>query len=314
MSGSSKQNHWADMEEAGFYWGLKSLAAIYRIAGRRVCLAAMYPVLLAFFLYKSSARLAIHEFLERVSEHQGSMKPTYWTGFKNFVAFGGAALDKLSAWNGDIGRSQLSFPGDMKSLFEIDPEKKGAILLVSHLGNVEVIRALASLNQPRPITVLVHTKHAKRFNSLMARFNPDSQLRLVEVDEISPDVAMHLRSCIDRGEWIVIAADRPPVSGRENVINVSFLGKMAPFALGPYVLAHILEAPVFMVAALRKGDVFEIVWSKLSEKISLPRKNRMATAEKWAKLYAQWLEALAIENPHQWFNFFAFWTSPQDKK
>jgi len=312
MSEKNINNHWADIEETGFFWGLKILAFIYNVAGRRACLIVMFPILLVFYLSLTSARSAVREFLNQISINKGSKSPGYWSGFRNFIAFGSAALDKLSAWNGDIKPSQISFPGKMTSLFDLDPEKKGAVLFVSHLGNVEVIRAMASVKQVRPVNVLVHTKHATRFNSLMERFNAKSQLKLIEVTEITPDVAMQLKECISRGEWVVIAADRPPVSGRENIVLAPFLGRPAPFALGPYVLAHILEAPVYMVAALRSGSKFEIRWSKLGEKISLPRKKRKEAAEIWAAKYAKWLEALALEHPNQWYNFFHFWTQPQD--
>lgn len=312
MKEQVKNQHWSDFEEAGAYWGLKTLAGIYSLAGRRACLIAMFPVLVIFYLFRTSSRTSIREFLTLRAKRQGLQAPGYWAGFKNFLAFGGAALDKLSAWNGDIRRDQVLMPGHMKSLFELDPDKKGAILFVSHLGNVEVIRALSSLGQMRPITVLVHTKHAQRFNKLMTRFNPESQLRLVEVTEVGPDIAAMLKDNVERGEWVVIAADRPPINGRENVVWVPFLGKPAPFALGPYILAHILEKPVYMVASIRVGRQFSVRWTKLSDRVKLPRKTRNEAVEKLAHQYSNWLEALAVEYPEQWFNFFPFWAQPQD--
>jgi len=309
---TQKSDHWADMEEAGAFWGLKFLALIYRVAGRRICLLFMFPVLLCFYVFKTTARRSINEFREKLSRKSGTSQTGYWHGFSNFLNFGGAALDKLAAWNGDIKREDIVFPGSMQSLFELDADHQGAVLFVSHLGNVEVIRASAALNEPRPITVLVHTKHAQKFNKLMTRFNRDSQLRLVEVTEIGPEVAMQLKACVDRGEWVVIAADRPPVQARGNVLTVPFLDHAAPFALGPYVLAHILEKPVYLVACVRVGETFVIEWSKLADKLTLQRKNRRMSAEKWAADYAAWLERVALKYPDQWFNFFPFWASHKD--
>lgn len=304
--------HWADMEEAGAYWGLKFLALVFRIAGRRVCLIFMVPVLLCFYLVLTTARQSACEFRKQVSAVQGFGKTGFWQGFPNFMAFGAAALDKLAAWNGNIGADNIVFPGTMTSLFELDADRQGAVLFVSHLGNVEVIRALATLNEPRPITVLVHTKHAQRFNKLTSRFNDQSQLRLVEVTDVNPEIAAQLKACVDRGEWVVIAADRPPVGGRQNVVWAPFLGRPAPFALGPYVLAYILERPVYLVACVRVGNQFVVEWSKLADKLSLPRRNRKESAEKWAADYAAWLEKLALKYPRQWFNFFNFWAPPKD--
>ncbi|MEP3244216.1 MAG: acyltransferase [Sneathiella sp.] len=305
--------HWADVEESGAYWGLKFLALIYRLAGRRVCLVFMFPVLLFFYLILSSARRSINQFNKYVSDMQGHQKTGFWQGFPNFLAFGAAALDKLAAWDGDIRKDKIVFPGKMKTLFELDVDKNGAVLFVSHLGNVEVMRAIAALTEPRPITVLVHTKHAQRFNRLMARFNPASTLKLIEVTEMGPDVAVYLKNCVDRGEWVVIAADRPPVGDRSNIIWIPFLGHPAPFALGPYVLAHVLEKPVFQVACVRVGDKFVVEFAKLTDRMMLRRKDRHKSAEKWATQYAAWLEMLALKYPEQWFNFFSFWAASEDE-
>lgn len=304
--------HWSDIEEAGAYWGLKFLAIVYQLAGRGICLIVMYPVLLFFYLFLPTQRNAIRKFLGRVSALSDHEMRGFWSGFRNFVGFGGAALDKLAGWNGDIKPEQVTMPQGMNSLFDLDPDQKGAILYVSHLGNVEVIRALSSLNLPRTITVLVHTKHAMHFNRIMERFNPTSRLKLVEVTDINPNVAFDLKSKVEQGEWVVIAADRPPVNSRGNIVWAPFLGHPTPFAIGPYVLAHILERPVYMVACVRERGKFLIECAELSQKITLPRKARQEIAAQWAARYANWLEQLALKYPHQWYNFFDFWASPKD--
>ncbi len=312
---SERQNttsHWADVEEVGAFWGLNFLAIVYKIAGRHICRLFMLPVLLCFYLATSEGRIAIHEFRKKVALQKKTNPPGFWTGFANYLQFGTAAMDKLAAWRGDITREKITIEGGLQSLFELDPEENGAVLFVSHLGNMELMRAFTSLNNKRSVTVLVHTKHAQRFNKLMTRFNPTSQLRLIEVTEITPDVAAYLKTSVDEGGWVVIAADRPPVLGRENIIWASFLGEKAPFALGPYVLAHILEKPVYMVACLREGARFTVTWQKLTDRMTLTRRDRQASAEQWASEYATWLEGLAIRYTDQWFNFFRFWCQPKE--
>lgn len=309
---SDKDAHWSDMEEAGAYWGLKFLAAVYRIAGRQICVIVMLPILLFFFLAKPEKRTAIREFHELVAQRTQGKSPKFWTGLTNFVAFGGAALDKIAAWNGDIKPTDVHISGNLGSLFDLDPDHKGALLFVSHLGNVEVIRAIAGLNFTRPINVLVHTKHAQQFNKLAQRFNPKSQLCLIEVTDVNPAIALELKNKIERGEWVVIAADRPPVNDRQNVVEVPFLGKPASFAIGPYVIAHILECPVYMVACLRRAGQYDIEWEKLADRLKLPRREREVNAKIWAEKYANWLSGVAVRYPYQWYNFFNFWAKPED--
>jgi len=309
---ANKSAHWSDINELGALWGLKFLAFVYHIAGRRLCLFVMMPVIAFFFLFNPRARQSIHKFLDLVSEHEEITRPTFWSSFQNFIEFGASALDKLASWNNDIKPEKIQFPGKMKSLFELDPDKKGAVLFVSHLGNIEVLRALASHHKDRGLNVLVHTKHATKFNAIMKRINPSSQLKLIEVSEITPDVALMLKTKIEAGEWVAIAADRPPVIGRHNILKIPFLGKLASFPIGPYVLAHLLERPVYMVSCIRDNDQYRVEWEKLADQIVMQRGRRPESATPWANKYAAWLEKLAIQNPHQWYNFFDFWRSDEE--
>lgn len=306
--------HWSDFEEAGAFWGLKFLATIYRIFGRLICQIVMFPVLIFFYLILHQQRSAILQFYAQIASERPNVSVNFWSGFANFLNFGTAALDKVAAWNGSINPEQVVTTGGIDNLFELDPEEKGALLFVSHLGNVEVIRAVAGLRFDRTINVLVHTKHASKFNNILKKFNPKSQLKLIEVTEVNPAVALDLKNRIDRGEWVVIAADRPPVNNRHNVVEVPFLGREAPFAMGPYIMAHVLECPVYAVACLLKSGRYHVEWDKIADRIKLPRRNREEEIGKWANLYAQWLASKALQYPEQWYNFFSFWSLPEELK
>src|SRR5690606_24022197 len=139
---------------------------------------------------------------------------------------------------------------------------------------------------------------------VLQKFAPESQVDLIEVTDIGPDTAMLLREKVERGEWIVIAADRVAIGARDKSVRVPFLGDPAPFPQGPFVLAHLLQCPVYMVAAWRNGKRFEIAWEKLADKITLPRANRTGKITEYAEQYANWLEKLVVTKPLQWFNFY----------
>ncbi len=50
--GPEHEHHWADQAERGSYWGLRILAAVYRLLGRRACLAMMVPVVLVLLRHR----------------------------------------------------------------------------------------------------------------------------------------------------------------------------------------------------------------------------------------------------------------------
>ena len=124
------------------------------------------------------------------------------------------------------------------------------------------------------MTVLIHTKHAQRFNRLLAQLNADSQVNLMQVTELSPATAVLLSEKVARGEFVAIAGDRIPVTPKPRVAMADFFGALAPFPVGPYILADLLQCPVFLLFTLRRGRTSEIHFELFRESIHLPRRER----------------------------------------
>ncbi len=308
----TNNNHWSEIDERGIYWGMRFLGQVYRFGGRKVCLAAMSPIITYFFLTGRTARAASRDFLERVAKHNHQPSPTWRNSFVHFMRFGESALDKIAAWCGEMKLDDLDLPDDADSLFSYIPRDQAVILFVSHFGNIELVRAIASRDRNFRVNVLLHQKNAARFGRVLQQFAPESQVDLIEVSDIGPDTAILLREKAERGEWIVIAADRVAIGARDKSVSVPFIGENASFPQGPFILAHLLQCPVYMVAAWREGRRFNISWEKLSERIDLPRNDRTAKITEHAKTYATWLEKLVVQHPLQWFNFYDFWANKKD--
>ena len=132
-------------------------------------------------------------------------------------------------------------------------DPRGALLIVSHLGNVELSRALLDEERRSRISVLVHTRHAENYNRVLHRFRAAAAAKLIQVTD-GPEAAIALRQRIDLGEWLAIAGDRTPVKGGGRLSRVPFLGRPAAFPHGPYVLAYLLECPVYLMFCLRERD------------------------------------------------------------
>jgi predicted LPLAT superfamily acyltransferase len=298
---------WSVMRERGAGWGLRLLAAVYRLLGRSVCLAVMAPVILYFFLTGREQREASRDFLDRMwrAGHL-KRKPTAWTSFRHFLAFGGSALDKFAAWTGGIPRSRLRGEG-VTALDDLVAKKQGAFIITAHFGNADVVRAIGVLGQAVPLNVLVHTENAEMFNKLIAQFSPQAPVRAIAVTKVGPDTAILLSDAIARGEWVVMVGDRVPVSEGGRVVEVPFFGEPAAFPQGPYVLASILKAPVYLLFCARDRSKFEVHFTKFADGISLPRRDREMAVRAYAEQYAHALEGEVAARPLQWFNFYSFW-------
>lgn len=308
---SLDEEHWSGLEERGLYVGLRILAAVYQFLGRRICLVFMAPVVLYFYLSGGRQRRASIDYLQRVGERLGRpVGNLRWWSLKHFFQFAVMALDKFSAWVGDVSEDAVVLPAD-RVIDQLIERRRGIVAICSHLGNIDFSRAMApTKHADLVVNVLVHTKHAERFNQLIQKFNPNAGINVVQVTEIGPDTVLDLEQRIDRGEWVVIAADRTAIASKGHYSTAQFLGAPAPFPHGAYILASLLKCPVYLLFCIRQGHRYHLHLEPFSDAIQLSRKNRAQDLEKYAKRYAGRLESYCLSTPLQWMNFYDFWAAP----
>lgn len=311
------QRHWAQINESSFVVGMRLMFWLYRIAGPLPFRLLLYPVLGFYLVTKPIARHASKDYLQRVracgsGADNEQLRSGLFGVFQHFGAFAESILDKMLLWGGLFKTQDVTNTG--KELIRENLQaKRGGLLICAHLGNLELCRVLSRQRSGLRITVLVHTKHAKAFNRLLAKLDPDSQLNLMQVTELTPVMAMLLAEKVAQGEFVAIAGDRIPVSPQPRVAHAAFLGTPAPFPIGPYVLASVLQCPVYLLFTLTIGSRSQCHFELFRDAIHLPRKHRNQMLNELAAAYAKRLEHYCLKAPLQWFNFYDFWyLSPYD--
>lgn len=300
--------HWASINESSFVAGMRLLFWICRVFGRWPFRVVLYPVLAWYVLVKPAARRASNGYLQRV----GKFTPVatgYFGVLRHFAAFAENILDKMLLWGGLFDTSNVTMHG-LPPMLRMLEQGQGAVLLCSHLGNVDLCRVLSHQQQGLKLTVLVHTRHARAFNDMLAAIDPRSQMNLMQVTEMTPATAMLLSERVANGEFVVIAGDRVPVSPDPRVAVVPFLGSPAAFPVGPYVLASVLQCPVCLMFSVHGKNGYEIHFEQLRETVKLPRKDRDTALAELAGDYAQRLQYHCTRAPLEWFNFYDFWHLP----
>ncbi|CAA7626552.1 glycosyltransferase [Magnetospirillum sp. UT-4] len=326
-------SHWAGLAERGGLWGLKFVTAAHALVGRRAVAWVLAPIVLYFFLAGKAQRRASRAYLGRVLRRQ----PSLAQGFRHFMDFAGAALDTFLAWSGAIPPDAMTTE-DPEQLAGLVADPRGAVLVVSHHGAVELCRALMPADLRRRVTVLAHTRHAENYNRMLSRFRGAEAGRMIQVAEIGPDTAIVLREAVERGEWVAIAGDRVPLgmSGSRKAPSpgaasgglaaasmaagsvpggavthttpVPFLGAPAPFSNGPWLLASVLDCPVHLLFCRRTGPGrWRFAVEPFAERIQLPRGKRAEALAGHVAAYAGRLERECRDHPWQWYNFFDFW-------
>ena len=308
---SEPQQHWADHKERGSFWLMKFTAFGIKLLGRRLLTPVLYGIVLYFFVFGRRARHSIRDYQQHLADWSGqsSLRPTQWRIFGQFMAFADALLDKLDMWNGRLKFEDIEIVDPARLRDQLRGER-GQMLVGAHLGNLEVCRALAELGEKVTMNVLVHTRHAERFNRLLGEAGATS-LRLIQVSELNPAVMLQLSQRLENGEWLAIAGDRVPLHGGRNV-QVNFLGHPAPFPQGPWLLAGLLKCPVNLLFCLKHEGRYRVTLEPFANAVQWRRSDREQVIAEWATRYAERLGHYCLEAPQQWFNFYPFWKTDDD--
>lgn len=298
--------HWSQLEEWSLIWGMRFLLRIYLLFGRTVLQLFLYPIVTYYWLLNRPARQASRSYLTKISNVSPAVNITgtlYWS-YRHFIAFANAIIDKLAAWAGAISLADVEYHGRDALLAETG---KGAVLLGSHLGNLEVCRVIADLDKTKRINVLVHTRHAEKFNRLLSQYGQNSRLNLIQVTEITAATSLLLSDKIANGELVIITADRTPVNNQKRVSPADFLGAEARFPQGPFILASLLKCPVYTVFCLKQHGKYTIYFDHFSDGLKFPGKIREQALQQTIQKYAERLQQYCLKEPLQWFNFYDFW-------
>lgn len=310
---AARPRHWADINEFSFVAGMRVLFWFGRSLGRWPARLVLFPVVIWYLIAQPAARKASREYLQRLARTRdpNTREPGILLTVRHFASFAEDILDKMLFWSG-----WLPARIEYRNLDLIKAELaagRGALLICCHLGNLDLSRVLAQRMPGLKLTVLLHSKHAEKFNRLLARLNPAAELDVMQVTELSPATAVLLSDKIDRGEFVAIAGDRIPVSPVPRVARADFLGAPAPFPIGPYILANLLRCPAYLLFTVRQGGVAQVHFELFRDAIRLPRKERARALTELAADYARRLEVFCRRAPLQWYNFYDFWQLPETK-
>lgn len=312
MAGNAPAPHWADIGESTSVAGVLFLCWVHRWFGRWPFRACVWPVVICHWLANGLARRSSLQYLQRLQDYSGALgrAPTRRDSVRHFFAFGDTLLDKILGLGGRYPPEHIHLQRDL--VMQKIARREGGLILTAHIGCLELCQVLAEQVPGFRITVLVHTEHAQRFNSVLQRLDPIASVELVQVTRMGPATAMMLAEKVAAGGFVAIVGDRTPVRGGRSVM-ADFLGHRAPFPIGAYVLAAALGCPVYTMACLHYRDGYRVTFEQFAERVVLPRGSRDAALAEQAQRFAHWLEQQVIQSPLDWFNFFPFWDqAPHD--
>jgi len=305
--------HWSAKMEKGSSLGIRFLVWSYKTFGKRAFELMLHPIVAYFVLTSSSEKKASIGYQKQLMKYQGRTASIGWRQvYSHFYQFSVAAIDKIGAWTGNINCENVIVHNNNIN-HQLVEEGRGAVFIGSHLGNLELGRAIGKYNKNIVINAVVFNKHALKFQDVLNQSNPNVRLNLIHVESVGSDTAILLKEKVDAGEVVIIVGDRTSTTAVGRVEYVDFLGKKAPFSQGPFILASLLECPVYLIFCIKESGIYNVYLEAFSDSMKLPRKSRKETLSKYIQNYADRLSHYCQKEPLQWFNFYDFWQADDEK-
>jgi len=268
-------------------------------AGRFGARLLLYPITLYFVITARSARRTSYEYLKRLHGQPAH----WWQVFGHFHCFAATILDRVYLLRGEFERFRITVHGKEILHGEIE-NGRGSILLGSHLGSFEMLRALGVMQRSVPLKVLMDTAHNQNITRFFDALNPTIAGTVIAPDR--PETLISVKESLDAGCVIGMLGDR--VSGGEKTTQCQFLNAQAIFPAGPVLLAATMRCPVILFFGLyRGGNGYDIYFEHFANEITLDREHRAQDIQRWMQRYAERLEHYARLAPYNWFNFYPFW-------
>ena len=294
------------------FWILKLLPPV-------VMRVLAFPIGFFFWLFAPKARKASAVYLARLHATVPSQRRRH--SLKHILSFAIALTEKVEVWAGKFSFKQIQFQDDdVADLVRALEAGRGVMLMVSHLGNSELLRALADYHEtgvtkPFVVNTVADFAITSKFNALIEKINANAMVNLIDANNIGADTIIMIQERLERGEIIVISGDRVSANTRNRFVTVPFLGKEAPFAYGSFLLAALLDVPTYFMFGLRKKDIsvrpqYNLYVKKSAVHFDCGRREREMRIRQMVAEYAAELEAHCKQNPYQWYNFFDFWALP----
>lgn len=289
---------WFTRPERGAAWLVRLMMWLIRHAGWFASGVVLPGITAWFYAASPSARAASREYLRAALGRPAGALDV----LRHIHVFARSTLDRMLMLTGGADACTLDVSG-LEHVAALAEAGRGGVLLGAHLGSFAVLRGLAA-HCPAPVRMLMHRANGGAMARVIAQLDPTLAADTIPVGEIGTMLRAH--EAVASGALVAMLADRAPPGARR--VMAPFLGRLAAFPAGPFVLAASLGVPVLTFRAVRVGPRrYQVEFAPFAAAITLRRASREADLAAVAGRYAAWLEEGCRAHPFNWFNFFAFW-------
>lgn len=290
---------WMRQQERSNLAILKLMVWISLTLGRRIGRIVLYGIAAYYVLFAAKARRASRAYLQRALDRWAE----WGDGFRHVFSFASTIHDRIYLLNDRFDLFDIEVIG-AEALHAALARQPGALLIGAHLGSFEVLRAVGRGRAGLKVAMLMYEENARKINRTLEAINPAATEDIIPLGRL--ESMLEARDKLEQGYLVGMLADRS--LGDDATVDCEFLGKMAPFPVGPWRMAAMLRRPVFFMTGLYLGgNRYQIHFEPLADFSETPRAEREAAMLAGQRRYAERLTHFCRLAPYNWFNFFDFW-------
>jgi predicted LPLAT superfamily acyltransferase len=290
---------WKAQQELGNRRMIRLMAWIALSCGRPAARVLLFPICMYYLCRSTVAQRPLRTFYARAVGRSPGWKEL----FHHYYCFASTILDRLYFLHGHFDRFTITVQG-ADILGRAMAGGRGCLLVGSHLGSFEVVRAVGQAREKIDIKVLMDEENAPLMRAFFREVNPTVADHVLQAGKV--DTMLRVQECLDGGGIVGLMGDRLISNGQ--AVSCDFLGAAAPFPAGTIRLAHAVQSPVVVFFGLyRGGNRYEVHLELFSERIQLSEDRREEDIHRWTQRYADRLAYYSRQAPDNWFNFYDFW-------
>lgn len=295
---------WYKNDEKGSYFLMLLTLNLFKLSGPRPVKFIGKFISRYYSITSKETSLRSEHFKQIYKDYCVNQNIDYhnFTTYDHINSFTEMVIDKLSVWSKIIQRKNINAT-DLIEYHKILNQEKGAFFISSHFGNLEIIRSIGQTTKKFKINTLMYTDNSQKILSLINKISADSMVGIININEISPSLAINLKDKIENQELIFCMGDRITINSNKS-LPVKMLDKEVRLPYGPFLIAHLLNAPTYSIHCYKDKNEYRIALKEINIDKTLDKNINIG---KIAQSYASEVEDLIIKKPTQWFNFNNFW-------
>ncbi len=262
--------------------------------------AGMALVVPFYMLFNHQGYLSQYHFFRRRMRHNALR--AFFDVYANHFRFGQTILDRFAFYGG--AHFKLTVEGN-KRFLELCNDEGGFMQIGSHVGNFE-LAGYTLTQDKKTINALVFGGETGTVMENRDRVFEHQNLRLI-LTGTGMDHVFEMNRALADGEIVSMHGDR--VFGSQKTLTCNILGAQAELPMGPYILAATRDVPMICTFVMKESVYTYHVYV---QEVQLPEeakdKNVKSRAAALAQAYADRLTEILKRYPHQWFNYYEFWT------